>query len=180
MSEREEFYDDDYEIQEERGWLPQWWMILFYGSIVIGLALAVYLHGFAGWSQEQQYAEEAAAHERKFPTIAATLTAEGTNPFRDNATAIAAGEKTFMGLCAACHKADRTGFIGPSLADSTWLHGNTDKQIFTTVMEGVPVERTLQKPSKGPMPPNKDSLGARKVLEVMAFLASKNPSLKPK
>lgn len=180
MSDREEYQDDDYEIQEERGWLPQWWMILFYGTVVVGIALAIYLHGFMGWSQEKQYAEEVAAHERRHPTVAAALTPEGANPFRGDVAAIAAGEKTFVGLCAACHKVDMTGLIGPNLVDRVWMHGHTDKELFQTIMEGIPADRVKQKPSKGPMPGNRDSLGARKVLEVLAFLASKNGSITPK
>lgn len=180
MSERKEYQDDDYEIKEERGWLPQWWVILFYGTFAIGGLLALYLHGFAGWSQEKQYAEEVAAHERKHPVVLASLAPDGSNPFRGDAQAIAAGEKTFMGLCAACHKADMTGLIGPNLLDKEWLHGRTDKELFSIIMEGIPNENTRQKPSKGPMPGSKGNLGAKKVLEVLAFLASKNGTLVPK
>ena len=180
MKDHDEFHDDGYEIREERGWLPQWWVYLFYGTVVIGVGLAIYLHGFAGYSQEGQYAAEVAAHAKRHPAVTAALTADGTNPFRGDPAAIAAGEKTFMGLCAACHKADMTGLIGPNLLDRTWLHGHTERELFALVMEGVPADKTLQRPSKGPMPASKDNLGAKKILEVLAFLASKNPSLVPK
>lgn len=180
MSNPNEFHDDDYEIKEERGWLPQWWMILFYGTVAFSLVFAVYLHGVAGWSQEKQYADEVMAHEKRFPQVVAELTKDGVNPFRGDAAAIASGEREFMGLCATCHKADMTGLIGPSLVDREWLHGSTDREVFAVIMDGIPAEKLRQKPPKGVMPDNKNNLGAKKVLEVMAFLASKNQSLKAK
>lgn len=180
MNDQNEFHDDDFEIKEERGWLPQWWLFLFYGSIVFALVFAGYLHGIAGWSQEKQYDEEVAAHNKKHPPMVASLTGDGINPLRNDPQAIAAGQKHYLSFCAACHKPDLSGLIGPNLLDREWLHTNSDAGLFKLVMEGVSAEAVRQKPSKGIMPPHKDSLGPRKVLEVLAYLASKNPSLREK
>ena len=49
--------------------------------------------------------------------------------------------------------------------------------MFTTIMEGIPMEKLKQNPPKGPMLPHKDSLGPKKILEVMAWLASKNATI---
>lgn len=171
---------DDEEIQQNRGWLPTWWMAILYGSIVFSIGYVVYFHGIAGWTQDGQYAEEVKRYEEAFPTQSAILNDDGSNPYREDEAAISRGQKSFDSLCAACHKVDMSGLVGPSLVDSQWLHGSTDKAIYEVVMEGVPMEKTLQKPPKGIMPAHKVSLGSKKVLEVMAYIASKNPTFRAK
>lgn len=175
-----EYRDDEYQIQEGRGWLPGWWMLILYGTVIFSIVFSIYMHGIAGWSQEQQYQEEVALYKKLHPEVAAKLNDDGSNPFRDNSTAIAEGEKTFNTFCAACHNKDLSGIVGPSLKDDVWLHGNKDAEIFNVIMNGVSAENLKQNPPKGPMPAHKDSLGAKKVLEVMAYIASKNKTLLPK
>jgi len=51
------------------------------------------------------------------------------------------GGKLFKGagLCAACHGMSATGGVGPSLADTTWLHGKgTFEEIVRQITAGVP------------------------------------------
>ncbi|RME90653.1 MAG: cytochrome C [Candidatus Hydrogenedentota bacterium] len=174
-------YDDSSEIKENQGYIPKWFSILFGGTIVFGIVYSIWLYA-SGWTQEKQYREQVKAAQINEPqkTTVVGLTEDGVNPFRGDKEAIAKGQQTFATICAACHKADATGLVGPNLVDNKWLHGNTDKEIFHVIMEGVPADKALQKPPKGPMPPHKASLGAKKVLQVMAWLADKNPSLKPK
>ncbi len=47
-------------------------------------------------------------------------------------------EKLFQENCAACHKADMTGQIGPNLIDDEWIHGGELEQIKHTITHGVP------------------------------------------
>lgn len=173
-------YPDDEMPTDEAGWLPGWWTALGVGAVIFSIGFAGYMHGYDNWSQERQYKEEVALYEAQHPQETAALNPDGSNPFRGDKAAVEAGEKTFKSVCAACHKADMTGLVGPSLADSAWLHGDSDKQVFDVVMNGVDGVRMplLQTPPKGPMPAHKASLGAKKVLQVMAFIASKNSSLK--
>jgi cytochrome c oxidase cbb3-type subunit 3 len=171
-------YPDEGIPGDDRGWLPAWWSWLGIGAVIFSIIFAVYMHGIDGWSQERQYREEVALHETKHPQVTAALNADGSNPFRGDAAAIAAGEKAFQTRCAACHKNDMGGLVGPSLADTEWLHGGTDQAVFDVVMNGVDGDKILQKPPKGPMPAHKQSVGAKGVLEILAFIASKNSSLK--
>ncbi len=166
--------------EDERGWLPAWWSWLGIGAVIFSIGFAIIMHGILGWSQEQQYAEEVALHEQLHPQQAVVeLNEDGSNPFRGDAEAIAAGEKTFAATCAVCHGKDMGGLVGPSLVDNVWLHGNTDEKVFDVVMNGVDADNLLQDPPKGPMPAHNQSVGAKRVLEVLAYIASKNPSLKP-
>lgn len=174
-------YPDDEDIHEGRGWLPTWWTVMLWGGFIIAVVYSVYVHGVLGWSQGAGYQEEIANFEKEHPQIEVSLTDDGVNPYRGDADAIAGGEKVFAATCAACHKADMTGLIGPSLADKAWLHGSSDAKVYEVIMEGVlDANNWKQQPPKGPMPPHKTSLGGQKVLQVMAFIASKNETLKEK
>ena len=173
-------YRDDEEIHENRGWLPTWWMVLFWGAIVVSGIYAIYTHGIEGWTSDKQYAADVVAFEKQFPPKLASLTEDGSNPYRGDVAALERGKKSYETLCAACHKADMSGLVGPNLSDAAWLHGSTDKEVFAVVMEGITLDKAKQVPPKGAMPAHKNSLGASKVLEVLAYVASKNTSLKPK
>lgn len=51
------------------------------------------------------------------------------------------GGKLFKGagLCAACHGVSATGGVGPSLADTAWLHSKgTFEEIVGQITAGVP------------------------------------------
>lgn len=49
-----------------------------------------------------------------------------------------AGKKVFTTLCAACHKSDGGGLVGPNLTDDYWIHGGALSDIFKTIKYGVP------------------------------------------
>ena len=145
----------------------------FKQKLSIALVVAIFASLIFGILYSYQYQK---AHPEKL----VALNDDGTNPYRTDAAAIERGKKTFEGICAACHKVDMTGLVGPNLTDATWLHGSTDKELYAIVMNGVPQDKLKQNPPKGPMPAHKNSLGSAKVLEVLAYVASKNPTLKAK
>jgi len=78
---------------------------------------------------------------------------------------LAAGEEVFKTNCAACHKEDMTGMVGPNLIDEEWLHGGELADIYRTVTYGVP--------SKG-MVPWTPTLGDEKVRQVTGYVYSKS------
>jgi cytochrome c oxidase cbb3-type subunit 3 len=49
-----------------------------------------------------------------------------------------AGRKVFVTLCAACHKMDGGGLVGPNLTDDYTLHGGSLQDVFKTIKYGVP------------------------------------------
>jgi cytochrome c oxidase cbb3-type subunit 3 len=51
---------------------------------------------------------------------------------------IEAGQKTFVAMCAVCHKPDGGGMVGPNLTDEYWIHGGSLKDIFKVIKYGVP------------------------------------------
>lgn len=158
--------------------MPGWYVISFIATIIIAIVYLLNYHVINDWSQAQDFEAAQQAHIEKFGVSEVATT--GGNPYRGDAAAIAAGEKTFSGICSACHGADGTGNIGPNLMDNVWLHGTTEDQLFNVVYEGrMSPEQWKQKPAKGPMPSHKGSLGAEGVWQVLAYLESKNSSIKP-
>lgn len=179
MADFEE-YDDDFEIHEERGWLPSWWTFLLWAGIAFAPVYGIYMHGIAGWSQEKQYEEEIALHQQLHPEQTEIGLEDGVNPLRDDADSIAAGEEVYAANCAACHGKEGLGQVGPNLIDAEWLHGNTDKQVYDSIMVGISAENVKQNPPKGIMPAHDKLIGSRKVLQVMAYLTDKNNSITKK
>lgn len=187
MADKYNAIPDDEPIVDNRGWLPGWWMTLFWGAIVFSIGFWVYFHEIEGWNQHKQYTEEVEAHKEAHPELymKAELTEEGVNPFRGNEKYIAEGQKLFTGagLCAACHKNDATGNIGPNLTDAEWQHGNTDRIVHENIMTGIGSEGSIRQTTlgKGAMPAKGGgNISEADVLKIMAWLASINPDLKDK
>jgi cytochrome c oxidase cbb3-type subunit III len=120
--------------------LPTWWVWLFNGSILFGIVYLVYFHvlhagplSAAEYQQEMKIGNEIkAATMTKFESNMAAL-----EPSKDQAV-IDAGHKTFVNLCAPCHRADAGGLVGPNLCDDYWIHGSNFVDNVKTIWNGVP------------------------------------------
>jgi cytochrome c oxidase cbb3-type subunit III len=152
-------------IQEYDNRLPRWWQWILYASMAFGL---VYLFHFqiikSGKSLKEEYdaemavvraqaAEKAKSAGLRKPETLATLSKDGTT--------VAKGKEVFATTCAACHRADGGGNIGPNLTDEFWLHGGKPENIFDCVHDGV---TTKGMPAWGPQ------LGDDKVASVVAYV----------
>ena len=49
---------------------------------------------------------------------------------------LAKGKEIFTNACAACHKADGGGLVGPNLTDKHWINGGGIKNVFKLISEG--------------------------------------------
>lgn len=161
--------------------MPGWYIISFLGTIVFAIVYLLFYHVMTPWSKAGEYANEVEAYKQKYGVKEVSM---DKNPYRGDAAAIAAGQKTFSGICAACHGPEGKGLIGPNLMDDQWLHPGadgkmTEKDVFNVVMNGVDMEHVKQNPPKGPMPAHKGSLGAEGVWQVISFLETKNTSIQP-
>ncbi|MGH7649787.1 MAG: c-type cytochrome [Gemmatimonadaceae bacterium] len=59
------------------------------------------------------------------------------NPYTGDAAAATEGRQLFVQYnCSGCHGGRAGGAMGPSLRDSLWTYGNTDVQLFGTIVEG--------------------------------------------
>jgi cytochrome c oxidase cbb3-type subunit III len=156
-------YDD---IVEHDNKLPLWWQLTLYGAAVFALLYWFGRRLDAIPSPTQAYesdlavehAAEAARARARGTIDDAMLTAIAKDP-----ATLAQGKEVFVSTCAACHKTDGGGNIGPNLTDAYWIHGNKATDIYRTVTEGVP--------AKG-MPTWAPVLGEQRVEAVVAYVLS--------
>ena len=151
-------------IQEFDQRLPRWWLLTLYGAIIFSVLYWGYYHTYGlGDSRsaalEKEMARNAALLARKASIVDdATLWKMAQEP-----AIVAAGKATFETTCAACHKPDLTGLIGPNLVDHQWIHGGLPMDAVKTIQEGVA--------AKG-MPSWAAVLGPQKIHEVAAYIFS--------
>ena len=150
-------YDD---IHEEDNKLPGWWLTVLYGTT----AFAVFY-----WYGDQELKAWASPRERfddeQITRLASAskggMSSDALISMSKDPNALTLGRATFTSICAACHRADGGGNIGPNLTDEFWLHGGAPDQIWKTVHDGVT--------NKG-MPAWGPQLGEAKVAGVVAYV----------
>lgn len=156
-------YDDD--LHEEDNQLPNWWLWLFYGTVAFGVVYWLVYHDMkiADHPDEQfrkEWAAIQAAESKKAATLGAA-TDESLLTMSKDATTVAAGKDIFAGNCAACHKPDASGLVGPNLTDAFWLHGGAPEKVYKSVRDGW-VDKGMA--AWGPQ------LGEEKVRQVAAYV----------
>lgn len=158
-------------IQEYDNPLPGWWTWMSIGTILFALFYVPWMHnGLGGVLQYDELKAEIARAEEMHPELFAAPEEGGPEmPPVDRGAyvgvpdVLAAGKEIFMMNCAACHKPDATGDIGPNLTDSEWIHGGKYDEIRHTITMGVPEKGMV---TWGPI------LGPEKIAQVAAFIHS--------
>jgi len=158
-------------IQEFDRRLPNWWMVLLFGSILFWMVYWAYFE----WLQVGLTGSQTVALEMEH-IVAARL---ASAPTTDNASLWAmsrnhvfvdAGRATYATTCVSCHGDTLQGGIGPNLADRLWIHGGNPTDLYATLEKGVL--------AKG-MPAWVPVIGAKKSAEVVAFLLSHHAEGEP-
>jgi cytochrome c oxidase cbb3-type subunit 3 len=149
-------------IEEYDNPMPNWWLGLFYFTIVWALVYTVHYHFVAHRSERKALAAEMAEAAKRWPAEAAAAQA---TKLEITPAMVAAGEEIYKANCVACHGEDMLGKIGPNLLDTVWIHGGTPEQIEHTISVGVPEKGML---TWGPI------LGPEKVAQVAAYVVEKN------
>jgi len=129
-------------IQEFDNPMPRWWVYLFWATIIFSILYFFNVPGFGvGKGRIADYdrdiAAAASADAKRKAAQPAGASGEQLTAMTKDASVVALGKQVFGQNCAACHRADAGGQIGPNLADDYWLHGGTLEQIHTTVVDGV-------------------------------------------
>ncbi len=144
--------------------LPDWWVGLFWFTIVWAVGYFSWYHFIGHRSQVLRLQEEMAAAEVAYPAQAAAEAASGAS-FAVTPDAVAAGEQVFKQNCVVCHGDHLQGVIGPSFLDDEWLHGGQASQIIHTITVGVP--------EKG-MVPWGGILSPEQINQVAAYVITKH------
>lgn len=150
-------YDD---IEEADNQLPQWWLFIFYVTMVFSVGYWVYYHTFnIGELPLQEYASALRAATKNQKEVSGEyLVMLGKTP-----ESVKAGAILFEKNCVVCHEDKGQGKIGPNLTDNQWIHGGAAKDIYKTIAEGIA--------AKG-MPSWRTVLGPAPTEELTAFVLS--------
>jgi cytochrome c oxidase cbb3-type subunit III len=174
---KDELLNHEYDgIREFDNALPRWWLYGFYLTIVFAIVYAINYHALSTplWGKPGMVAEYEAemadaavfASNRPGPTGPVATLAALTDE-----ESLAKGQELYEGshLCAACHREDLGGLVGPNLADDLWIHGCTPAELVTNIASGFPMLGMLPYGSGAPM--NDEEL-----LQVVSYILSKRGS----
>jgi cytochrome c oxidase cbb3-type subunit 3 len=132
--------DHDYDgIKELDNNLPPWWIYLFYACIAFAIIYLVRFEILGADNQEMELKKEMAQAKievAEYMKTAPDLMDEKTVTLLTDAPSLAEGKTIFTTNCAACHRADAGGQIGPNLTDDLWILGGGIKNIFHTLVNG--------------------------------------------
>lgn len=130
----------DYDgIKELDNNLPPWWVYSFYACIVFAAVYLVRFEILGADNQEMELKKELAQAKievAEYMKNAPDLMDEKTVTQLTEAPDLAIGKTLFENNCAACHRADAGGQIGPNLTDDHWILGGGVKNIFHTITNG--------------------------------------------
>lgn len=138
--EKDLMLDHDYDgIKELDNVLPPWWVYLFYGTIIFAAVYLVRFHIVGDYTQEQEFKKEVELAQLE-NTKNAKATPDDMNidkvTLLTDAASLAKGKEIFTNACAACHKVDGGGLVGPNLTDEHWINGGGIKNVFKIISEG--------------------------------------------
>jgi cytochrome c oxidase cbb3-type subunit 3 len=146
---------------------PPWWQWGFVLSVVFaGFYLYTHHVSHSAPTQFQELAmanEKAEEQQKAYLASSANKIDENTVTYLSDAADLAEGKSIFTAVCAACHRADGGGIVGPNLTDDYWLHGGSIKDIFKTIKYGVP--------EKG-MKSWKDDYSPKKIAQLASYIHS--------
>lgn len=131
--------DHEYDgIQEYDNPMPRWWKNLFWATIVFSILYVINIGPMgSGRGRIAQYEAEMAAARARQPVAAQVLDDARLAAMAKDPQVLALGRQTFAQSCAACHRADGGGLIGPNLTDEYWIHGGRLTEVLHTVQAGV-------------------------------------------
>jgi cytochrome c oxidase cbb3-type subunit 3 len=167
--EDEMLLDHDYDgIKELDNVLPPWWVNLFYATIIFSLIYMVRFHVIDEYTQAQEYDQEVAAanieiEKNKLNSPKEEITFDKVTLLTD-AESLAKGKEIYTNACAACHKADGGGVVGPNLTDEHWINGGGIKNVFKLIAEGSKNNPTMVAWAK--------TLGTKEVQNVASYVLS--------
>ncbi|MFN7100741.1 MAG: cbb3-type cytochrome c oxidase N-terminal domain-containing protein [Flavobacterium sp.] len=139
-SQEQLLLDHDYDgIKELDNNLPPWWVYLFYLCIVFGVVYMLRYEVFGADNQEMELKKEVAQAKieiAEYMKTAPDLMDEKSVTLLTDPADLSIGKDIFSTNCAACHRADAGGQIGPNLTDDRWILGGGIKNIFHTLVNG--------------------------------------------
>jgi len=159
----------DGDLAELNNPLPRWWLLMFYGLIVVA---AIYLvlypglgafRGVLGWTNASQYGGEVQAADERYKPLYEKYAQQDLATLAKNPEAMQTGARLFATYCTVCHGSDAQGAKGfPNLRDGDWLYGGEPQAIEASILNG----------HQGNMPAWSQVLGKEGVYNVAEYVRS--------
>lgn len=133
--------DHDYDgIRELDNVLPPWWVNLFYATAIFAVIYMFRFHVMNDYTQDEEYQQEVELanlemEKNKLSNPKEEITFEQVTMLTDEAS-LSKGKEIYTNACAACHKPDGGGIVGPNLTDEFWINGGGIKNVFKLIAEG--------------------------------------------
>ena len=177
-------------IQEYDQKLPNWWLFIFFASIVFffGYWLVYYNFNLIGTDKEAIEKQLTLIEQKKKDALGEMLAKLNdkvlVNEFGQDPDFVAAGKELFTANCIACHGQNLTAAIdlgggqsvnlpGLSLVDGTWKYGPKPMDIFKLINEGTPADSPGHNGAK--MEAWGQKLPPIQVAQLTAYLLHENP-----
>jgi cytochrome c oxidase cbb3-type subunit III len=128
-------------IEEYDNPLPRWWLGIFWVTIAFAIFYVPYVHLGEGNTIADEYAadmakasEQMAAQQINWDDAELSAHCEGGEAWK------APAQANYALRCAACHRADGGGVVGPAFTDDAYIHGGGYKDIAEVITVGVPAK----------------------------------------
>ncbi len=161
----------DEDLQELNNPMPQWWLMLFYITIVFG---AIYLvlypglgkfPGLLGVTQITEYENEVKKMEQSLKPLYDKYQKLTIADLSRDPVAMKTAGRLFANYCTVCHGSDARGSTGfPNLRDTEWLYGGSADNIKASITNG----------RQGIMPAWKNALGKEGLKDVTEYILGLN------
>lgn len=139
----DDLLEHDYDgIKEYDNDLPNWWVWLFWITIIGGGIYAIYFHNPLVPTPLQRLEADLESIEKLKDDMAvesgvAELTDEDLLLLVSDKSRISKGQELYVGKCMPCHGDKGQGTIGPNLTDEYWIHGGKPTDIKRIIVDGV-------------------------------------------
>ncbi|MDR2688870.1 MAG: cytochrome-c oxidase, cbb3-type subunit III [Azoarcus sp.] len=160
----------DETLQEYNNPLPQWWMYLFWFTVIFAVGYLAIFPGFGTFNQQRgafrEYTDEIAKANAKYEPLFQKYQETDLLTLASDANANATGKRLFGTYCAQCHGslgeggAPNAGF--PNLTDNDWLYGGDPATIKASIAAG----------RRGSMTPFGQVLNSEQIEDVADYVRS--------
>ncbi|HKJ80026.1 MAG TPA: cbb3-type cytochrome c oxidase N-terminal domain-containing protein [Prolixibacteraceae bacterium] len=160
------YFGDDYDgIRELDNRLPPWLKYVFYITIIFaaGYLSALWLFDNENLIQAEEYKNNMAEAEARLAELNRVIIDESNIEIVTGQEELASGKETFDKICSVCHGKFGEGLVGPNFTDNYWIHGNSIKDMYNVVINGV-----LEKG----MISYKDQLSGEQIQNVLGYIIS--------
>jgi len=177
-------------IQEYDQTLPNWWLFIFYGSLVFFVAYWVAYYNF-GWFRDDQTVisrkieQIDIAKAKALEEMVASLSDEDLiETWATDSAVVEAGKLVYLSNCIACHGQDLHARIdigdgkfvalpGLSLKDGDWKYGARPMAVFKLIHDGTPADSTGHNGAR--MEAWGQKMAPLQIAQLTAYLIHENP-----